>query len=833
MKCTRFISAVTAITMMLSGMTFSKYIPFGNICNEMTVTAFSLKESYPNSAVYTAECLINGLIEIGTGNYSASVTKYSDVKDRNYAYEQLANNVMADKGLVITSAMWDTFNRVISGKLPSAVDTDLREEQIYEIFLMDYLTFSEGSTEDSSLLDRAGDFADKTMKYEKKIFEKLLDKGIAADEKSLIALIEKSDSLSDPKVVEAMKELNWEKDLVGYTEVLNDITEVATNAKDYFEALTNAMALKEVNDERIEFLKSMSEKASNDKAFQTAVDNIIDIIESSYGEIVFSEGVKKIGTIGWDKCWSVLTKEMPYFSIFKTAKDAMNYLFNTDSMAENNIRIIMQYTAGQYAQQVLNSAYYAYKMNPTEENAAAFNEAYKNYLAYQDYSSEWAKDFVEAVPFTSSITVSEWLSDLNSDINYCNNAINFANKYAEIYNKVVYPSSNEYVWYLEPSIEADDINVVTETPYKQNYGYFIESKYYVIKQNNKYGFIDMEGNIVVEPKYFGVAGGTNNHYYINSWSYMHTDYTFCPELGSVHERNYKKCEDCNADLNSSSYGYFGCYDNERKLFSRSPNAMPSYGEVEGATFSEGIITNDYSETAQLAKFSDDNKSAKLYNKFGVVKNGEVIVDFNYKEALTYKAGVTALKKGSTWEYFNENGDMLFSTDCVSGVTKYYFDKIGRRKSVTLPYLASYNYIAVNDDEGGGYYDINGNSVIPVGEFESVRPVYENKAWVKDKETGLWGVLDIEKTADRIISSLEIFGDLDEDGVVQISDATMVLNIYARGAACLDTSEYTDRQKKAADVNKDGKIDISDATAILTYYAQNAAGLNPTWDKIVV
>lgn len=827
MKCTRFISVITAVTMMFSGMT---YISFDKICNEITAAAFSLKESYPNSAVYTAECLINGLIDIDTGKYSESYTKYSDVKDRNYAYEQLANNVMEDQGLVITSAMWDTFNKVISGKLPSAVDTDLREEQIYEIFLMDYLTFSEGSTENSNLLDRAGDFADKTMKYESKVLKQLLDKGIAADEKSLIDLIENSDSLNDPKIVEAMKELDFENKLVGYTKVLDGIKDAATNAKDYFDAITKAMALKEVNDERIAFLKSMSEKASNDKAFQTAVDNIIYIIESSYGEIVFSEGIKKIGTIGWDKCWSVLTKEMPYFAIFENVKDAMNYLFNTDSMAENNIRIIMQYTTGQYAQQVLNSAYYDYKMNPIEESAAVFNESYKNYIAYQDYSSEWAKNFVKAFTSSaSSINVDAWLSDLNSDISYCNVAIKMANKYAEIYNNVVYSSDDEYVWYLEPSIEADDINVVAEVLCGQNYGYFIESKYYVIIQNDKYGFIDMEGNIVVEPKYFGVAGGTNNHYYINSWSYMYSDYTFCTEFGSMHKRNYKKCEDCNADLNSSSDEYFGCYDNERKLFSRSPNAIPSDGRVGGATLSEGIITNDYSETAQLATFSDDNKSAKLYNKFGVVKNGEIIVDFDYDSALTYKDGVTAMKKGDIWEYFNENGDMLFSTDCVSGL----LEDLVIRRPTPLPYLASYNYIAVNDNIGGGYYDINGNSVIPVGAFESVRPVYENKAWVKDKETGLWGVLDIEKTVDKITSSSEVFGDIDEDGKVQVSDATLVLDVYSRNAAGLDISKYTDNQKKAADVNKDGKIDISDATAILTYYAQNAAGLNPTWDKIVV
>lgn len=121
-----------------------------------------------------------------------------------------------------------------------------------------------------------------------------------------------------------------------------------------------------------------------------------------------------------------------------------------------------------------------------------------------------------------------------------------------------------------------------------------------------------------------------------------------------------------------------------------------------------------------------------------------------------------------------------------------------------------------------------SSLISLSEDGVCTAISEGKTNLKVVQNGL-KVYNIEITVENAI----IVGDVDEDGEVQISDATMALTIYARGAACLDTSEYTDRQKKAADVNKNGKIDISDATAILTYYAQNAAGLNPTWDKIVV
>ncbi len=78
----------------------------------------------------------------------------------------------------------------------------------------------------------------------------------------------------------------------------------------------------------------------------------------------------------------------------------------------------------------------------------------------------------------------------------------------------------------------------------------------------------------------------------------------------------------------------------------------------------------------------------------------------------------------------------------------------------------------------------------------------------------------------------VTGDVNGDDQVTISDATLVLTMYAKYAAGLSIDEYTESQKKTADVNGDGIVDISDATSILTYYAQNAAGLNPTWDAII-
>ncbi|MGN0631889.1 MAG: dockerin type I domain-containing protein [Ruminococcus sp.] len=76
------------------------------------------------------------------------------------------------------------------------------------------------------------------------------------------------------------------------------------------------------------------------------------------------------------------------------------------------------------------------------------------------------------------------------------------------------------------------------------------------------------------------------------------------------------------------------------------------------------------------------------------------------------------------------------------------------------------------------------------------------------------------------------GDINGDKAADVSDATIVLNLYANQAAGLDISKYTQQQITAADVDGNGTVGTSDASYILTYYAQYGAGLNPIWEQIL-
>ncbi|MBR6579815.1 MAG: leucine-rich repeat protein [Ruminococcus sp.] len=71
------------------------------------------------------------------------------------------------------------------------------------------------------------------------------------------------------------------------------------------------------------------------------------------------------------------------------------------------------------------------------------------------------------------------------------------------------------------------------------------------------------------------------------------------------------------------------------------------------------------------------------------------------------------------------------------------------------------------------------------------------------------------------------GDVNADGSVDASDASLVLAEYAK-IQTGGTAEFTDSETKTADVNNDTVVDASDASKILAYYAMVSTGKEPTW-----
>ena len=81
-------------------------------------------------------------------------------------------------------------------------------------------------------------------------------------------------------------------------------------------------------------------------------------------------------------------------------------------------------------------------------------------------------------------------------------------------------------------------------------------------------------------------------------------------------------------------------------------------------------------------------------------------------------------------------------------------------------------------------------------------------------TGIKGFENYKLSGKIIVDTDEsqnvLYGDVNNDGIIDITDATMIQK-YIVGI-----EKFTDDQFKRADVNFDGSIDVSDATLISKY-----------------
>ena len=76
---------------------------------------------------------------------------------------------------------------------------------------------------------------------------------------------------------------------------------------------------------------------------------------------------------------------------------------------------------------------------------------------------------------------------------------------------------------------------------------------------------------------------------------------------------------------------------------------------------------------------------------------------------------------------------------------------------------------------------------------------------------------------KIIGEPEfVAGDVNEDSVVDSSDASLILVEYSRVQTGGETI-MSDIQKKSADINDDNIIDSSDASKVLEYYSKISTG----------
>ena len=230
-----------------------------------------------------------------------------------------------------------------------------------------------------------------------------------------------------------------------------------------------------------------------------------------------------------------------------------------------------------------------------------------------------------------------------------------------------------YVWYLEPCIEAEDINVVAEEALDFNYGWFLDTDCPVIQKDGKLGVIDYSGYMLVEPKYASVGGelDTEHAHYGFFSPEDKKQWYFCDKTHEACSPEYRECTLCGEHFSTTASGYGYFYDPDRKVTGiYEPGCVHmEESDYELALFGQYIFEAKTTEDAVIARrislpddYADPGEETRgtVGEGFAVVKGDQMLTDFVFDEATDFKDGVAAVCKAGKWGYVDQAGKTVIS-----------------------------------------------------------------------------------------------------------------------------------------------------------------------------
>ena len=402
-------------------------------------TVEALGNQYKESRdVFVADCVINGLLD-KSGNRVNTFSLISSTITHNYTYKALAEALMDDQTLVFNSAFWSTLNKYLKGEFSTVFQ---QRRLFYETILMDYLAYVDHSEEYKSSFDQ------DCAKYEYDISKKLVEVA-GKNYKNSVDEIIKNQSLSD--AIEFSDKYGFIYQLNKFNGLVSSIKEEATSAKDYYDALKSALAIKNANVSRIAFLKQMKTVASDNTDFCDAVDEIIGVYEGNYASIILDGVGFTAAQHLTDWAWGELLELLPsaYSAVLKTIKlgqKTLDFIFNSNDTAENNLKLLILYIIGNYARESATNLRTVFNGSQTASNGSDFVNGYLEYVIYQKYATELASGYVQESTYDglwnqiknsfngTDTTYAQFKKYFEDDISISKNYINQVVKYYNLHN---------------------------------------------------------------------------------------------------------------------------------------------------------------------------------------------------------------------------------------------------------------------------------------------------------------------------------------------------------------------------------------------------------------
>ena len=414
---------------------------FLGVFASLPLSVSAIHSDFTSADKYAAYCITNGNTDIYTGiTTGASIAASAVVRDT--VFEIVAEEVIEDTSLVFNSVYWQN--------LKNALDFDFGnianfEESIYTLLLLDFLNCNAESAEYETHLLKT------SRKFSHAIYKDILD--YSADTyhkefKDIIASQNKED------LVPFCQKYGYIRKLESFGKITDTIDEISKNATEYYKNLSKALAVQEVSKAQIDYLISLKAQASGNRHFVNAVNQVIEWYESSYATLALDNAISVMGKYAINATFDCAIKAYPALETvikgLKTYTKGLNWLFNSDDLSENNLKIIFLYIINSYAITAMQQSRETYRNDPTDENASNFVNQFLSFLNFEIYASNHTKGFISSAVFdgvvnkiknlisdSGELSYSNFQARIDSDIAYFQNFSKLTNTLYDMYGSTL------------------------------------------------------------------------------------------------------------------------------------------------------------------------------------------------------------------------------------------------------------------------------------------------------------------------------------------------------------------------------------------------------------
>ena len=291
-----------------------------------------------------------------------------------------------------------------------------------------------------------------------------------------------------------------------------------------------------------------------------------------------------------------------------------------------------------------------------------------------------------------------------------------------------------YDWAVQPTIEADDIYYLADYPNMQHalntLSKQADNSRAVIEKDGQLGIIDLNGTMLTEFAYKEMADFGENYMMIStvpqySENYGDWDIYWLAPDGTI------TADVGNGALDFSLYYY---YQGSRQRAGSGPEEEQEIIPVQESSSYIDYPTSDFLRELDNSRYALDN-------------NGSLVTDFIYDECGSLSDGLFAVCQDGKWGYVNEQGTVVIPLEYDASWKEYPIFNMSTSRSTNnvkdYCYAASDGYVVLCKGDAWELRDTNGNVVIPEGEFEALRPVFDGRCWAK--KDGKWGVIEVNGT----------------------------------------------------------------------------------------